>query len=56
MARRTGAAVSFGFPERTTLPEHVADARIQVLGKPASLTPRLRARSHLELSRYAATN
>jgi hypothetical protein len=43
-------------PERTTLPEHVADACIRVLGMPDSATPGLRARSHLELTRYAATN
>jgi len=43
-------------PERTRLPEHVADACIRVLGMPDSATIRLRARSHLELTRYAATN
>src|SRR6267154_5914496 len=40
-------------PERGKLPEHVADACIRVLGMPDSATPRLRARSHLELARYA---
>jgi AcrR family transcriptional regulator len=43
-------------PERTKLPEHVADACIRVLGLPDSATPELRARSHLELSRYSAKN
>jgi AcrR family transcriptional regulator len=43
-------------PERTKLPEHVADACIRVLGMPDSATPGLRARSHLELSRYAVIN
>ena len=43
-------------PERTRLPEHVADACIRVLGMPDTATPGLRARSHLELTRYAATN
>ena len=42
--------------ERTKLPEHVADACIRVLGMPDSATPGLRARSHLELRRYAAGN
>lgn len=42
--------------ERTRLPEHVADACIRVFGMPDSATTRLRARSHLELTRYAATN
>ncbi|MFL6085878.1 MAG: TetR/AcrR family transcriptional regulator [Mycobacterium sp.] len=42
--------------ERTRLPEHVADACIRVLGMPDSATPGLRARSHLELTRYAAAN
>jgi AcrR family transcriptional regulator len=41
-------------PERSRLPEHVADACIRVLGMPDSATPKLRARSHLELTRYAA--
>jgi hypothetical protein len=41
-------------PERTRLPEHIADACIRVLGMPDSVTPRLRVRSHLELTRYAA--
>jgi AcrR family transcriptional regulator len=40
-------------PERAKLPEHVADACIRVLGLPDSATPELRARSHLELDRYA---
>ena len=40
--------------ERSDLPEHVADACIRVLGMPESATQSLRARSHLELSRYAA--
>jgi AcrR family transcriptional regulator len=43
-------------PERTKLPEHVADACIRVLGMPDGATPGLRARSHLELRRYAAGN
>jgi len=41
-------------PERTDLPEHVADACVRVLGMPQSATQALRARSQLELSRYAA--
>ena len=41
-------------PDRTKLPEHVADACIRVLGLPDSVTPALRARSHLELTRYSA--
>jgi AcrR family transcriptional regulator len=41
-------------PERSMLPEHVADACIRVLGMPDSATPALRARSHLELTRHAA--
>jgi AcrR family transcriptional regulator len=40
-------------PERAKLPEHVADACIRVLGLPDSATPELRARSDLELDRYA---
>jgi hypothetical protein len=43
-------------PERTKLAEHVADACIRVLGMPDNATPALRARSHLELTRYAAAN
>ncbi|HKH51326.1 MAG TPA: TetR/AcrR family transcriptional regulator [Mycobacterium sp.] len=43
-------------PDRMKLPEHVADACVRVLGMPDSATPALRARSHLELTRYAATN
>jgi hypothetical protein len=43
-------------PERARLPEHVADACIRVLGMPDSATPKLRARSHLELTRHAADN
>jgi hypothetical protein len=43
-------------PDRTKLPEHVADACIRVLGMPDSATSGLRARSHLELTRYAAAN
>jgi AcrR family transcriptional regulator len=43
-------------PDRIELPEHVADACIRVLGMPDSATPALRARSHLELSRYAGSN
>ena len=43
-------------PERRRLPIHVADACMRVLGMPDSATTRLRARSHLELTRYAATN
>jgi AcrR family transcriptional regulator len=39
-------------PERSTLPEHVADACIRVLGLPDSATPQLRARSHVELARH----
>jgi hypothetical protein len=38
------------------VPEHVADACIRVLGMPDSATPVLRARSQLELARYAAAN
>jgi AcrR family transcriptional regulator len=41
-------------PERARLPEHIADACIRVLGMPDGATARLRARSHLELTRYAA--
>jgi hypothetical protein len=40
--------------ERTGLPEHVADACIRVLGMPESTTQTLRARSQLELTRYAS--
>ncbi|MDT7766675.1 MAG: hypothetical protein QOC63_6095 [Mycobacterium sp.] len=43
-------------PDREKLPEHVADACIRVLGMPDSATPGLRARSRLELARYAGTN
>jgi hypothetical protein len=43
-------------PDRMKLPEHVADACIRVLGMPDSATPVLRARSQLELARYAAAN
>jgi AcrR family transcriptional regulator len=43
-------------PERAELPEHVADACIRVLGMPDTATPALRARSHLELTRYAGAN
>jgi hypothetical protein len=39
-------------PERSALPEHVADACIRVLGVPDSATPGLRARSHRELARH----
>ena len=39
-------------PDRTELPEHVADACIRVLGMPDSATPALRARSQQELTRY----
>lgn len=41
-------------PERMSLPEHVADACVRVLGMPDNATPALRARSHDELTRYAA--
>jgi AcrR family transcriptional regulator len=41
-------------PDRTKLPEHVADACIRVLGMPDSATPGLRARSRVELARYSA--
>jgi len=41
-------------PERASLPEHVADACIRVLGLPESATPALRARSQQELTKYAA--
>ena len=37
--------------DRATLPEHVADACIRVLGMPDSAAPALRARSQLELTR-----
>jgi len=40
-------------PERTGLPEHVADACVRVLGMPQAATQALRVRSQLELSRYA---
>lgn len=43
-------------PDQRRLPEHVADACIRVLGMPDSAAPALRARSHLELTRYAAAN
>ena len=43
-------------PDRMKLPEHVADACVRVLGMPDSATPALRARSHLELTRYAGTH
>jgi AcrR family transcriptional regulator len=43
-------------PDRAALPEHVADACIRVLGMPESTTQTLRARSQLELSRYAAAS
>jgi AcrR family transcriptional regulator len=39
-------------PERSALPEHVADACIRVLGVPDSATPGLRTRSHRELARH----
>ena len=42
--------------DRATLPEHVADACIRVLGMPDSAAPALRARSQLELIRHAAAN
>jgi AcrR family transcriptional regulator len=41
-------------PDRSALPEHVADACLRVLGMPDSATPALRARSQLELARYGA--
>jgi AcrR family transcriptional regulator len=41
-------------PEKTKLPEHVADACIRVLGLPDSATLELRARSHLALTRHIA--
>jgi AcrR family transcriptional regulator len=41
-------------PQRSALPEHVADACIRVLGVPDAATPALRARSRCELARYAA--
>ena len=40
-------------PQRSALPEHVADACIRVLGLPDSATQALRARSQGELARYA---
>jgi AcrR family transcriptional regulator len=40
-------------PDRSSLPEHVADACIRVLGIPNTAMPELRARSHAELARYA---
>ena len=40
-------------PERSALPEHVADACIRVLGMSEGATPALRARSRRELARYA---
>jgi AcrR family transcriptional regulator len=41
-------------PQRSALPEHVADACIRVLGVPDAATPALRARSRCELARNAA--
>jgi AcrR family transcriptional regulator len=43
-------------PQRSALPEHVADACIRVLGMPDSATQFLRARTHAELARYEDTN
>jgi AcrR family transcriptional regulator len=40
--------------DRSSLPEHVADACIRVLGVPSSAVSQLRARSLIELARYAA--
>lgn len=40
-------------PQRSALPEHVADACIRVLGMPDSATHALRVRSRRELARYA---
>ena len=41
-------------PDRSALPEHVADACIRVLGMPDTTMPALRARTELELARYDA--
>src|SRR6202158_2211507 len=40
-------------PDRASLPEHVADAGLRVLGIPNTAMPELRARSHADLARYA---
>jgi AcrR family transcriptional regulator len=42
--------------DRATLPEHVADACIRVLGMPDSAAPALRARTQLELTRSTAAD